>query len=195
MLSQRQKFIKRSVDVSLGGLFLVLTWPFLIGIYLFILVRYRVNPIFNQQRVGSAGKLFELWKFRTLISVNEIESFPPQSTSKYLAFFRATKLDELPQILQVISGKMSLVGPRPDLPGYADLLEGKDRAILSLRPGLTGLATLKFRNEDELLKIQENPKCYNDQVIWPEKVRLNRYYLEHYSLGMDLDILIKSVTK
>ncbi|MGB0837463.1 MAG: sugar transferase [Flavobacteriaceae bacterium] len=164
-------------------------------VYILILIRYRVNPIFCQERVGYKGELFELWKFRTLISTDEIQSFPPRSNAKFLAFLRFTKLDELPQIIQVISGDMSLVGPRPDLPGYADLLQGYDRNILSLRPGLTGLATLKFRNEDALLAKQDNPKTYNDQVIWPEKVRLNLYYLEHYSLGMDLDILMKSVTK
>ena len=109
------------------------------------------------------------------------------------AKLRKYKLDELPELWDVLIGNMSFVGPRPDVPGYADQLQGEDRIILSLRPGITGPATLKYRNEEELLATVENPVQYNNEVIYPDKVRINRYYAEHYSFMDDLKMIFCTV--
>ena len=106
---------------------------------------------------------------------------------------RRYKLDELPELWDVLIGNMSFVGPRPDVPGYADKLQGDDRIILSLRPGITGPATLKYRNEEELLAQVENPQQYNDEVMYPDKVRINRYYAEHYSFAIDIRMIFCTV--
>ena len=108
-------------------------------------------------------------------------------------FFRKLKLDELPQLVNVLLGSMSFVGPRPDISGYADLLEGDDLQVLSIRPGITGLASLKYRNEEALLSQQPDPQVYNDNVIWPDKVRINRWYLENRNLSLDLKIIFHTV--
>ena len=110
------------------------------------------------------------------------------------AKLRKYKIDELPELWNVLIGNMSFVGPRPDVPGYADKLEGEDREILKLRPGITGPASLKYRNEEELLAKQANPQEYNDFVIYPDKVRINLFYLKHYSFIMDIMIIIATVT-
>ena len=110
------------------------------------------------------------------------------------AKLRKYKIDELPELWNVLIGNMSFVGPRPDVPGYADKLEGEDRNILKLRPGITGPASLKYRNEEELLAKQANPQEYNDFVIYPDKVRINLFYLKHYSFIMDIKIIIATVT-
>lgn len=106
---------------------------------------------------------------------------------------RRYHLDELPQLWDVLIGKMSLVGPRPDVPGYADKLQGEDREILKLRPGITGPASLKYRNEEELLMKIDDPQRYNDSVIYPDKVKINIYYLRHYSFWMDLKIIFATI--
>ncbi len=106
---------------------------------------------------------------------------------------RRYKLDELPELWDVFIGNMSFVGPRPDVPGYADQLQGEDREILKLLPGITGPASLKYRDEEEMLAKVENPKLYNDEVIWPDKVRLNRYYLHHYSFWKDIQMILCTV--
>jgi len=109
------------------------------------------------------------------------------------AFFRRTKLDELPQLWNVLKGEMSFVGPRPDVPSYVDYLQGEDRMILSVRPGITGPATLKYRNEEELLAQQTDPETYNREVIFPDKVRLNRQYVENYSFWADLAYIWQTI--
>ena len=108
-------------------------------------------------------------------------------------FLRAYKLDELPQLYNVLVGDMSLVGPRPDVPGYADSLEGEDRIILSIKPGITGPATIKFKNEEDLLSDQKNPKKYNDDVIWPEKIKINKQYIQEWSLFNDIKCIVNTI--
>lgn len=109
------------------------------------------------------------------------------------AKLRKYKLDELPELWNVLIGDMSFVGPRPDVPGYADELTGEEREVLKLRPGITGPASLKYRNEEEILATVDDPQQYNDQVIFPDKVRINRYYLHHYSFLMDLKLILATV--
>jgi len=138
--------------------------------------------LFTQTRIGKNGIPFTIYKFR---SIPKGASTP----NTWGQFLRNSKLDEIPQLYNILKGDMTLVGPRPDVPGYADLLEGDDRIVLTIKPGITGLASLKYRNEELLLAQQSNPKQYNDVVIWPDKVRINKWYVKHRSLLMDLKIL------
>ncbi|WP_396217621.1 sugar transferase [Flavobacterium sp.] len=140
------------------------------------------NGFFTQVRIGQHGKLFLIYKLRTLhVKTNK--------SSLWGRILRKTKLDEFPQLLNIIKGQMTFVGPRPDVPGYADELIGADRILLSLKPGITGLASLKYRNEEEILSKQTNPQQYNDEVIWPDKVRINKWYAQNRTIIMDLQIL------
>jgi len=123
---------------------------------------------------------------------NVVTNNNPNITS-FGHFLRKTKLDELPQLWNVLIGNMSFVGPRPDVPGYADQLQGDDKIILTVRPGITGPASLAFRDEEELLAEQDDPQRYNDEVIWPEKVRINKEYIRNYSLLKDIKLIFKTV--
>jgi lipopolysaccharide/colanic/teichoic acid biosynthesis glycosyltransferase len=140
------------------------------------------NGFFTQVRIGQHGKPFLIYKLRTLHPKTN-------KTSSWGRILRKTKLDEFPQIFNLLKGEMTLVGPRPDVAGYADKLEGADRIILNLKPGITGLASLKYRNEEQILSQQPNPQHYNDEVIWPDKVRINKRYAQNRTLIMDLQIL------
>lgn len=178
---------------------LCLLWPFLIVIA--VLIRVKMpggKAVFTQQRIGRGGKLFTLYKFRTMKVEHHGSSVSVAGESRITplgAMLRRYKLDELPELWNVLKGDMSFVGPRPDVAGYADFLKGDDREILQLRPGITGPATLKYRNEEELLAMQENPQQYNDEVIWPDKVKINRYYLHHYSFVSDLKMILFTVLR
>ena len=155
------------------------------------------GPVFFiQDRVGKGGKLFNCHKFRSMSVGHNGSSVSVAGEARITplgAKLRKYKIDELPELWDVFVGDMSFVGPRPDVPGYADKLLGNDRIILSLRPGITGPATLKYRNEEELLATVENPIEYNDTVIYPDKVRLNRYYAEHYSFIDDIKMILCTV--
>ena len=140
------------------------------------------NGFFTQERIGQYGKSFLIYKLRTLhVKTNK--------TSLWGRMLRKTKLDELPQLLNILKGQMTFVGPRPDVLGYADELVGADRILLTLKPGVTGLASLKYRNEEQILAQQTHPQQYNDEVIWPDKVRINKWYAQNRTLVMDLQIL------
>lgn len=152
--------------------------------------------IFTQARIGRNGKVFNCHKFRTMHLGQEDSSVSVAGESRITPFgakLRKYKLDELPELWNVLIGDMSFVGPRPDVPGYADMLQGEDRIILSLRPGITGPATMKYRNEEELLASIDDPIKYNDEVIYPDKVRINRYYAEHYSFIKDIQMIFCTV--
>lgn len=152
--------------------------------------------LFVQQRVGKNGKLFNCHKFRTMTINHGGSSISIAGENRITplgAKLRQYKIDELPGLWDVFIGNMSFVGPRPDVPGYADCLEGNDRRILLLRPGITGPASLKYRDEEYLLAQQANPKEYNDTVIYPDKVRLNLYYLDHYSFWDDIHMIFATI--
>ncbi|WP_368407663.1 sugar transferase [Chryseobacterium edaphi] len=141
--------------------------------------------IFRQERIGIGGRIFIIYKFRTY--------HPENSTkSKIGCWMRKSKLDELPQLFNVLKGDMSLVGPRPDISGYYDELKGEDRLVLQLKPGLTSEAGIKFRNEEELLSKQENTLQYNDEILFPEKVKMNLNYYHQLSFIKDAQILLKT---
>ena len=187
------KYIFDRVTALVGLLFL---WPVLLIVAILIKIQMPGPVLFIQERVGKDCKLFRCHKFRSMIVEHTGSSVSVAGESRITplgAKLRKYKLDELPELWDVLIGNMSFVGPRPDVPGYADKLQGDDRIILSLRPGITGPATLKYRNEEELLATVDNPQHYNDTVIYPDKVRINRYYAEHYSFAKDLQIIVCTV--
>lgn len=188
---------KRFFDFFFSLLGLLFLLPLLLIIALTIRMQMPDGPVlFRQQRVGRYGKLFTLVKFRTMYMGHSGSSVSVAGESRITplgAFLRKYKLDELPELWNVLRGDMSFVGPRPDVPGYADRLQGRNREILLLRPGITGPATLKYRNEEELLAAQTDPQRYNDEVIYPDKVRLNMEYLYNNTLWGDLKIIIRTL--
>lgn len=190
--------LKNIFDRTISLLGLICLSPLMIVVTLLIKIKMPDGPIiFRQKRVGRNGKLFTVYKFRTMKVVrNSTTSIAAEETNRITKLgqkLRQYKIDELPELWNVLKGDMSFVGPRPDVPGYADKLTGHDRDILSLRPGITGPASLKYRNEEELLAKVDNPKEYNDKVIYPDKVRLNLYYLEHYSFRKDIEMIVCTV--
>lgn len=176
---------------------LLILWPVLLVVAVFIRIKMSGGPvIFKQKRVGRNGKLFTMYKFRSMTVGHGGSSVSVAGESRITplgAKLRHYKLDELPELWNVLIGDMSFVGPRPDVPGYADQLRGKDREVLKLRPGITGPASLKYRDEEDLLVKQPNPQKYNDEVIFPDKVRLNLYYLHHYSFIKDIELIFCTV--
>ena len=179
------KFGKPILDVFLSLFGLIILLPFLILIYVILFLIHASNPVFYQTRVGQFGEYFTVYKFKTIKTNN--------SNNAFLKALRKTKVDELPQLFNVIKGDMSLVGPRPDIPGYYDKLTGENRLILQLKPGITGLASLQFANEEEILAQQSNPLAYNNKVLFPKKVELNLHYYKEVSFVFDLNILIKTI--
>ena len=200
-------FFDRVVSL-LGLLFL---WPVLAVVAVLVKTKMPGGPVlFVQNRVGKDGKLFKCHKFRTMTVIHNGSSVSVAGDSRITplgAKLRHFKLDELPGLWDVLIGNMSFVGPRPDVPGYADKLEGENRDVLKLRPGITGPATLKYRREDEMIadyvaerhnngdnrESQEIAEEYNDKSIYPDKVRLNCYYYRHYSFLKDIQIILCTV--
>jgi lipopolysaccharide/colanic/teichoic acid biosynthesis glycosyltransferase len=153
--------------------------------------------IYRQDRVGRNGRIFKLYKFRTMYNRKNtgtsITTGDDDRVTVIGRMLRAAKLDELPQLYNVTIGDMSFVGPRPDVPGYADMLKGEERRILGIRPGITGPATLAFRKEEEVLAEQDDPVKYNDEFIFPSKVKINQKYLQEYSLVGDIGYIVESI--
>ena len=217
------KWIFDRVVALVGLLFL---WPVLLVVAILVKVKMPGGPaFFVQKRVGKGGKLFNCHKFRTMTVKHNGSTVSVAGDSRITPFgatLRHYKLDELPGLWDVLIGNMSFVGPRPDVPGYADKLTGDDRDVLKLRPGITGPATLKYRLEDEMiadfvcklregslelregLRMPENNNSmtdqevavwYNDNVIYPDKVRLNCYYYRHYNFWKDIEMILATVLK
>ena len=176
---------------------LLMLWPVMLMVAVLIRRKMPGGPvIFTQKRVGQGGKLFTMYKFRSMTVAHSGSSVSVAGESRITplgAKLRKYKLDELPELWNVLVGDMSFVGPRPDVPGYADQLKGEGRDILKLKPGITGPASLKYRNEEELLAAVENPQEYNDTVIYPNKIRINLYYLNHYSFIKDIEMIFCTV--
>lgn len=176
---------------------LLFLWPILLIVAILIRVKMPGGPvIFTQKRVGKGGKLFTMYKFRSMMVGHGGSSVSVAGETRITplgAKLRKFKLDELPELWNVLIGDMSFVGPRPDVPGYADKLTGSDRAVLKLKPGITGPASLKYRNEEEILAKQSDPIKYNDEVIYPDKVRININYMKHWSFLLDLKIIIYTI--
>lgn len=196
MLSKKQQVVKRLFDILISFLGLLI---FLAPISILILLASITTNkfgLFSQDRVGQHGQIFKIYKIRTMkdhIYDDFISLKDDDRITTFGSTLRKYKLDELPQLFNVLSGRMSLVGPRPDVKGYADELTGEDRVILSVKPGITGPATIKFRNEDILLSLQPDPKAYNDEVIWKEKVRINKAYIENWTFFGDIKYIYVTI--
>ena len=188
--------LKRPFDFIFSFLGLLIILPFLVIISTWIKLQMPGPIFFTQTRVGKNGKHFKMIKFRTMtvnhggcsISVGGEARITPLG-----AKLRKYKLDELPELWNVLKGDMSFVGPRPDVPGYADQLNGEDREILKLKPGITGPASMKYADEETILANQDDPVRYNNEVIWPDKVRINREYLKRQNFWLDLKIIFFTV--
>lgn len=189
--------LKYIFDRLMALIGLLVLWPVLLVVAVLIRVKMPGGPvIFKQKRVGRKGKLFTMYKFRSMTVGHGGSSVSVAGESRITplgAKLRHYKLDELPELWNVLTGDMSFVGPRPDVPGYADQLRGDEREVLKLRPGITGPASLKYRDEEDLLALQPDPQKYNDEVIFPDKVRINLYYLHHYSFVKDIEMIFCTV--
>ncbi len=195
-LNTRQQFVKRVFDLFfsvIGILFLVI--PIIILIIISSISTKKIG-LFSQHRIGKHARLFTMYKIRTMVG-NDDESpitlLDDKRITPFGKLLRLFKLDELPQLFNVLIGDMSFVGPRPDVAGYADILKGDDEIVLSVKPGITGPATLKFKNEEQLLVNQSDPKKYNDEIIWVEKVKINRQYIENWTLLYDIKYILKTI--
>jgi len=197
VLTKRERLNKRGFDIIFSFVGLVLTFPLIFVSFLAIVISSRTSGLYAPYRIGRHGLPFKIYKLKTMREVNgPINSVTTKNDPRITnigKWLRKFKIDELPQLWNVLKGEMSLVGPRPDVTGFADQLQGQDREILSLLPGITGLATLKFKQEEELLAQQKDPVTYNREVIWPEKIKLNREYIKNYSFGLDVQILWKTI--
>ena len=202
------KFLFDRITALVG--LVVLALPLLV-IAILVKRSLKGEPVFfRQSRVGKDGKIFQIHKFRTMTNENEVSSIAYPNRARITSFgakLRRHKLDELPELWDVLIGHMSFVGPRPDVPGYADQLQGEDRVVLKMRPGITGPATLKYRDEEQLIEryvraaIAEGDQRpeevialqFNDEVIYPDKVRINVDYYKNYSFFKDLSIILKTI--
>lgn len=190
-------WVKWVFDRVMALVGLVVLSPLLAVVAILIAIKMSGGPVlFRQKRVGQYGKLFTMVKFRSMTVAHGGSSISVAGESRITplgAKLRKYKLDELPELWNVFIGDMSFVGPRPDVPGYADMLSGEDREILLLKPGITGPASLKYRNEEELLAMTDDPIKYNNEVIFPDKVRINRAYLHNRSFLGDIKIILATI--
>ena len=170
------------MDFSISFVAIILLLPFYFILFILASIDTGFPGIFTQERVGRFGRSFTIYKFQTYHSVSH------QKTN-FGKWMRKTKLDELPQLFNILKGEMSIVGPRPDIKGYYDLLEGENRLVLNLKPGIISKAGLKYRNEDDILDQKENPLKYNDEVLFPDKVRMNLDYYNQMSFKNDVQII------
>ncbi len=193
MITSSQLRVKRYFDLLLAILLLpILILPICV-LTLMATIDTRAWGIFSQTRVGQHAKLFKIYKLRTLRNGVHRLGHLEKSATTLGKFLRRTKLDELPQLINVLKGDMSFVGPRPDLQGFADILEGEDRIILKVKPGITGPATLKYKDEETILAQQDDPEDYNRTIIWVDKVKINKKYVQNYSFYLDLVHIFKSI--
>lgn len=188
--------LKRTFDIVLSIFAIFLLFPFFLVVSFLIVIDSGFPIFFLQKRIGRDAKEFNIIKFRTMKKNNENITITVSGDSRITRigkYLRKTKIDELPEILNVLFGQMSFVGPRPDVKGYADKLKGANRKILALRPGITGPASLKYYNEEYILSQKSNPKKYNDEVIFPDKVKINMDYFHNRSFFLDLKIIFATI--
>lgn len=193
MITPAQLQVKRIFDFSLALVLLPLVFIPLVVLLIGAAIDVGNFGWFRQLRVGQDGQLFYMFKLRTLKAGKHSLGALDDHASAYGRFLRRRKLDELPQLFNVLLGDMSFVGPRPDVQGFADVLTGDDRVILKVKPGVTGPATLKYKNEEEILAMQSNPESYNRTIIWPDKVEINKKYVYNWSFYLDLNYILQSL--
>jgi len=189
--------IKRLFDLIFAIFGLLLLLPFFLAISILIKIDSKGSVFFIQDRVGQDTFLFKIIKFRTMTTSEEIKSTisikGDVRVTKFGEILRRYKIDELPELINILRGEMSFVGPRPDVPGYADKLNGDARNILKLKPGITSLASLKYSNEELLLSQQKNPIDYNNNIIYPDKVKMNLNYYKNHNLWIDIKIIFATI--
>ena len=190
--------IKYIFDRLFSLILLVLLSPVMLVVYILHKIKMpKGSFLYRQVRVGKDAKLFRIFKIRTLVDDSELGgSVTIAGDERILPFgkwLRDSKVDTFFELINILIGDMSFVGPRPDVPGYADKREGDDRVILKLRPGLTGPASIKYRHEGKILAEQDDPQRYNDEVIWPDKVKINKDYYENWSVWRDISILWETI--
>ncbi|MEG0761672.1 sugar transferase [Chryseobacterium sp.] len=177
---------KLVIDYGIASVAVIIFLPIFIVLFFLASVDTGFPGVFTQDRVGRFGTTFTIYKFKTYHSKT-------LNKSQFGRWLRKTKLDELPQIFNILKGDMSIIGARPDIKGYYDVLEGEQRLILNLKPGLISEAGIKYRNEDEILANQDHPLQYNDEVLFPDKVKMNLDYYKNLSLKNDLKIIWKTL--
>tara|TARA_X000000368_G_C23039428_1_gene716195 strand:+ start:1536 stop:2123 length:588 start_codon:yes stop_codon:yes gene_type:complete len=189
--------IKRLFDIILSLIGLVIFLPLMLLLAFLIKITSLGSVFFIQERVGRYSKMFNMIKFRSMSvdsdKMNSISVKGDKRVTRLGVFLRKYKIDEFPELFNVLIGDMSFVGPRPDVSGYADKLEGENMLILELRPGITGPASLKYANEEEILALQEDPVKYNDEVIYPDKVKINLDYYHNNNLWIDIKIIFATI--
>ena len=189
--------MKRLFDLTASLIGLIVLFPIFIVVSVLVKISSEGPVFFVQKRIGKNGKVFQMIKFRSMAVIQSSDSTISVKgdvrVTKIGAFLRKYKIDELPELFNVLKGEMSIVGPRPDVSGYADKLEEEDVLILELRPGITGPASLKYANEEETLALQEDPIKYNDEVIYPDKVKLNLDYYYNNNLWIDIKIIFATI--
>ncbi|KAA0126174.1 sugar transferase [Chryseobacterium sp. SN22] len=184
----RYRYWKIFFDSILSFILIIFFLPLLVVLFIIATIDTHSNGIFFQKRIGQFGKTFIIYKFKTIHDQKKVSSATGLLLRKY-------KLDELPQLFNILKGDMSFVGPRPDVKGYYDALTGAERKVLELKPGLTSEASIKYSNENAVLQLQKDPLWYNDEVLFPDKLKMNLHYLENMSLANDLRILMKTIFK
>ena len=188
---------KRVFDLFFSLLGIFFLWWLILFAALLAWLDTGENGFFTQVRVGQFGKIFKVIKIRTMKPSTVVNTTVTTSNDSRITslgrFFRRTKVDELPQLINVLLGQMSFVGPRPDVPGFADQLLDDERVILGIKPGITGPATLAYRNEEEILASVDDPEKYNSEVIFPDKVRINIEYINNYSLMGDVKYITATI--
>ena len=189
--------MKRLFDITASLIGLIVLFPVFIIVSVLVKIFSEGPVFFVQKRIGKNGKVFQMIKFRSMAVIQSSDSTisvkGDMRVTKIGAFLRKYKIDEIPELFNVLRGDMSVVGPRPDVSGYADKLEGEDMLILELRPGITGPASLKYANEEDILALQEDPVKYNDEVIYPDKVKLNLDYYHNNNLWIDIKIIFATI--
>ena len=185
------------MDLVLSIVGIALTWWIMLVAWIVASIETCSNGWYVQQRIGRDGKPFGVYKIKTMRPLDghatTVTTRNDRRITRSGAWFRRTKIDELPQLINVLIGQMSFVGPRPDVPGFADRLTGEDRLILSIRPGITGPASLKYRDEEAILAEQADSERYNREVIWPDKVAINVDYVKHWSFKKDIQYIMQTV--
>ena len=187
---------KRLFDVGLSLVAVIVLSPLLLFTALAIKVSMPGPVLFRQIRIGRYGKPFTIYKFRTMRLNNSTVSVTLSNDSRITPFghfLRKTKIDEFPQLINILRGEMSIVGPRPDVPGYYDTLKGEDQVIWQLRPGLTGLDSMCYPNEQAILDREADPEKFYDEKLWQDKVRLNKWYAQKHYLWMDVKIVFNTI--
>jgi lipopolysaccharide/colanic/teichoic acid biosynthesis glycosyltransferase len=196
-LRKVQVIQKRIFDLFVSSVGLLFLWWLILIPVILVRLTTGESGFFAQERIGKRGRPFKVLKIRTMVSIDGRGTLVTTSNDPRITsvgkFLRRTKIDELPQLINIFLGQMSFVGPRPDVPGFADLLEGDNKVILELTPGITGPATLAYRNEEALLAKADDPEKYNREIIYPDKVRLNMDYIRNYSFKGDIGYILTTL--